>query len=178
MSYRVPDPPTLSDKLADWEVLAAAGGDSLFVGKDVLDVGPLYGLEALIFAAKAKSYVVLDCSEAVLVRQPPMAERRFWDITHTPWPFEGESFDTVLDLSTFDDTDAPETCYLEAARILRPGGLLITAFANARVILPSDEWITQHPDTLAPLHQEIGFGTVRGWRLDQARAHMVAEKGL
>lgn len=176
MTYRQPDPPTLSDKLADWQVLADGGGDALFVGKDVVDVGPLFGLEGLLYAGRAKTYVALDCSEAILLRQAPLVERRCADITKAPWPFADASVDTVLDLSTFDDTAEPMVCYAEAARVLRPGGHLITAFANATVVPPTPEWTSQDPYHLAVTLEGMGFGNMRGWRFDQARAHVIAER--
>ena len=174
--YRQPDSPSLSDKLADWGALAEAGGDHLFIGKDVLDVGPLEWLESRVYSTRARSYVGVDCSTGILSRRPLAARGVLWDITKAPWPFEDASFDTVLDLSTFDDTQDPDLCYAEAARVLRPRGMLMTAFANAAVLPASTEWVSQEPYALARKLEGLGFELMRGWNLEKPRAHALAWK--
>lgn len=170
--------PPLSDKLTDWAGLADVGGEGLIHGKDVLDVGPLYGVDALVFASKAKSYTLLDYSEAVLEHchnVEPLARLVRGDVCQ-PWPLESAGFDTVLDFSTFDDVEYPERAYAEAARVLRPGGSLVTSFANARVVLPPTDYQTQDPGDLERLLVSLGLEPRTVQRREQARAIIVAHK--
>lgn len=178
MKLWVPEPPTLSDKLADWEGLAMAGGESPIAGKRVLDVGPLYGVDALMFSTKAAPYIVLDSAPTVLEHVhlvAPSAECVRSDAC-VPWPFDDATFDLVLDFSTFDDTKDPHFCYRQAARVLAPGGILVTSYANALVIAPTTWWTKQDPDALAAHLEACGLRVFHRLREDQARAMMIADK--
>ena len=172
-------PPPLSDKLADWSALAAFGGEVFYAGKDVLDVGPAYGLDAMMMAPKARRYVVADSDEYVLEHVRALhtgANTVCFDATR-PWPLV-ETFNTVLDFSTFDDTSDPLACYREAFRVLRPGGCLISSFANARHAPP---WVpglptTQDPDQLGQFVASLGFSEFRLIHEEFPRATILARR--
>ena len=125
--------PSLVDKIADWTALEKAGGEAVLRGRDVLDIGPWFAIDALLLAGKARRYVTVDCSEEILGwtrRVVPYVETVRADAADLP--LENYSFDVVLDFSTFDDTDDPLACYSEAVRVLRMRGLLVSRFDDAQ----------------------------------------------
>ena len=173
-----PEPPPLGDKLADWQALSDAGGEELLRDRDVLDVGPFWGIDAALFAPRARSYTAIDSADAVLDqvhRIAPSVRLVLADLLQ-PWPFEPATFDTVLDFSTLDDVGRPDVGYLEAARVLRPGGTLLTCFANSRGIDTSVEYTTSDPEELRRSLEAMGFEVRAVGRRDQARAVLVAKK--
>jgi len=159
----IPSPPCLSDKLADWQFLAEWGGEVFFQGRDVLDVGPFYGVEAFMFALKAKRYTVLDSVAGVLTHIgmiAPCTERIDAD-AEKPWPISEMTFDTVLDFSTFDDLVDPLHGYREAYRVL-----------NEKIAFQT----YQYPHELTVFLQGLGFKGVRTSRTSQARAMIVGAR--
>ena len=146
--------PDLTSKLIDWTALAEAGGEDLIYGKRVLDLGPCYGLDAFMFAQKAKrtqhlrdpndkrtpgTYTAVDRDPHVILwlrERVPECDVRQADLTALPFP--DYSFDTVLDFSSLDNTQDPQKGYAEAVRVLAPGGTIVTTFANALHLEPSE----------------------------------------
>ena len=128
----IPNPdctPSLADKIADWTALEKAGGEAVIRGRDVLDIGPWFAIDALLLAGKSRRYVTVDRAADILAlvrRVVPYVETVQADASDLP--LENYSFDVVLDFSTFDDTDDPLTCYSEAVRVLRMRGLLVSRF--------------------------------------------------
>jgi SAM-dependent methyltransferase len=173
-------PSTLSDKLVDWQALAAAGGESLIRDKDVLDVGPAWGVDAYLFAPSARSWTVVDGVEAVLGHVTlacPSVHALHLDLRHD-WPFGDEKFGLVLDFSTIDDVGHAEHCYRECARVLRHGGTLLTTYANA--LHPSVQQgpyagLATHPDVMRTMLDGSGLHVV-GSNDDGARAAMWARR--
>jgi SAM-dependent methyltransferase len=106
-------------------------------GKDVLDVGtagnPLEGENREWFGAKAKSYTTLDMLETT---NPDIVA----DICDTK--LEAEQFDVIIISQTLEHIFTPQKAVTEAARLLRPGGVLII----------DSPWIGTN------IHAEDGFG--------------------
>jgi SAM-dependent methyltransferase len=172
-------PPSLSDKLADWGALADGGGDALIRDRDVLDVGPAYGVDAFVFSFYAKSYTVLDGyakSLEQVARVAPRSTGKLCDLRGA-WPIESSSFDLVIDFSTFDDSQDAPHCYREAARVLRQGGTLITSYANRASLGDHPHFETRWPGQLASLLLDLGLMPHHRSREDQPRAVMLATKG-
>jgi ubiquinone/menaquinone biosynthesis C-methylase UbiE len=169
--------PDLASKLVDWRALAGAGGEDLIYGKRVLDLGGSYGLDAYMFAHKTTR--VLDLrdprficavgSYTMIDIEPHSVD---WIRAHCPettcvlgdihdLPFKDESFDTVLDFSTLDNITDPMRGYDEAVRVLAPGGTLLTTFANALLLAPSEGSTPMHPGWL---HERLlAAGLVKRW---------------
>lgn len=175
------EPPPLSDKLVDWQALAVVGGQPWLAGKAVLDVGPGYALEAQVFSGLAARWVVLDLAPRVLARVAEVAPRALRvQGDACAMPFGPATFDVVLDCGTFDNTPDPGLAYREAARVLRSRGVLISTYANRRVlggaVSPDGAERRQDPDELARWLNGCGLDVRWRDREDQARAVMVGEK--
>jgi len=100
-------------------------------GADITEFGCGTGLNTEWLAADARSLVALDFSEGMLaearrrVRRPTV---RF--ISHdvrTPWPLEDSSADLVVATLVLEHVERLPPVFAEAARVLRPGGTLLSA---------------------------------------------------
>lgn len=184
MTDWVPRPPNLSDKLVDWEAFADAGGEQgLIVGRDVVDVGAEWGADMLIFADKARSYVACDRSPLCLdhlkaIRDRLRSERASvaWCDLVERWPFADASADTVLDFSSLDDSSDPRAGYCEALRVLRPGGVLVTSYANEDVVGVGSNYTASRPCELRDWMRRAGYRVLRRRHEDRARAVLVCQK--
>jgi SAM-dependent methyltransferase len=179
----IPKRPTLSDKLVDWEAFVTVGGEEFIAGRDVLEIGPAYGLDTLWFSPKAQRWVVLDNAPDVmawiagLTRLAPGIELVKGDAQKLPFN-EGE-FHLVLDYGTFDNTGDPLTSYIEACRVLRHHGLLLSTYANEAVLGVSSDprEVHVHPDRLALLLEARGMWIRYRKHVGMSRAVIVAQKG-
>lgn len=180
MTDWIPRPPNLSDKLTDWETLGGVGGEqAIIVNKDVIDIGAEWGLDALIFASKAKTYVACDgsplCIEHLRKTLPKQATVTRCDLMER-WPWADESADTVLDFSSLDDSTNPKAGYREAWRVLRPKGILVTSYANEDAVGVGSNYTASRPGELADWMRRFGFRIKRRHYENAARAVMICEK--
>lgn len=175
-----PLPPCTSDKQCDRVAIAKAGGAERFVNQRVLDVGPCYGTEAVEWSDVAKLYVAFDYDELVVEwtrRRAPKSAGLVATIHQLP--FRDHTFDTVLDLGSFDNTGDPASAYREACRVLVPGGMLITTYGNADILGPGNHAISEDytkPDDLAALLQQNEMTIAYRGEENQARAIMIARR--
>lgn len=111
-----------------WQASARA-----FVGLarlgDVLDVASGDGALSELIAPRARSLTCLDISAKVVAagaeRLARFSHARFVEGDMHALPFADESFDEVLLMNALTYARDPEGVVVEAARVLRPGGLVI-----------------------------------------------------
>jgi SAM-dependent methyltransferase len=131
-------PPHFGDKFDDWRRLAEAGGEALLTNKDVLDIGPCYGLDVFAFAPKTRSYTVIDSDPTVLAHMSWLSSGPRFNLIHANLkngiPCDDEFFDTVFDFGTLDNVLGGIHLYQEAIRILRRRGVFICSYANREVL--------------------------------------------
>lgn len=112
-----------------WESMAHALSALLNLG-DVLDVGAGDGTVAALLAPHARSYTCLEQSErlvtAARARLRGLAGVRVEAGDAAALPFADASFDEVLLLNVLPCLAEPQAVIREAARVLRPGGRLLT----------------------------------------------------
>ncbi len=105
-------------------------------GKDMLGLASGGGQQCPIFAAAGANVTCLDASEGQLARDAEVAEREGLSIRtvqgfmHDLSAFEDESFDIIF--NPCSTAFAPDVLpvWRECARVLRPGGALMTGFYN------------------------------------------------
>ena len=93
-------------------------------GKRVLDVGAGDARLYSYFADKDVAYTAMDCAEELLKRAPGRAEKVVGDINQ-PWPFADGSYDVVLCFFVLLHLSDLDHFFVEANRVLTPGGRLI-----------------------------------------------------
>ena len=132
-------------------------------GLDLLALASGGGQQGPVFAAHGARVTVTDVSASQLASERMVAEREGYDIRvveadmSQPFPFGDASFDLIF--------NPVSNCYIrdigpmqqECARVLRPGGILITAFCKEELFLfdpdfqREDALISRHPLPFDPL---------------------------
>jgi ArsR family transcriptional regulator len=105
---------------------------------DVIDVGSGDGSVAQLLAPRARSWTCVDRSERVLTAARERLSRvaaaksvRFVVGDAQSLPGRDASFDTALLLHVLTQIENPARACAEAARVLRPGGVLVTVTLDA-----------------------------------------------
>lgn len=120
-------------KIADWGFIGPA-----LLGRNVLDLGCSYPIDALLHAPFAAAWTAVDVPAVVAWCQEhwkfpfPVPVTFFPVDLQKSLPFRDGTFEVVLDMSTVDDIPAEsrDNAYSEARRVLRHGGLLLVAYGN------------------------------------------------
>lgn len=110
-------------------------------GPRVLDVGAGQGTFSLLLAARGFDVVAVDESEpaVAVLRERVSPESAAADAAALP--FAGESFDAVVLAEVLEHLESDVAALREAARVLRPGGVLaVSVPADRGRPGPSDEW--------------------------------------
>jgi ArsR family transcriptional regulator len=138
-----------------WEA-TARGLVHLLEPGDVLDIASGDGVLAELLAPRAKSITCLDVS----ARVAEAGRKRLAEFSNVTFevgdmhdlPVEDSSFDTVLLMHALTYTEHPAQVFMEAARVLRPGGkLLAVTLASHR-----------HAKAVEPFnHVNLGFTTTQ-----------------
>ncbi len=103
-------------------------------GKRVLGLASGGGQQGPLFVAAGAEVTILDYSPAQLATERAVAEREGYDIEVVradmtkPLPFAGETFDLVFNPVSICYIREVEPLWREVARVLRPGGALLTGF--------------------------------------------------
>ena len=113
-----------------WEVTTRAMVQLIELG-DVLDVASGDGVLAELLAPCARSIKCLDISQRV-VDAGKKRLRNYSNVSFEPGdmhqlPVADTSFDTVLLMHALTYTNKPAEVFVEASRVLRPGGRLLAA---------------------------------------------------
>jgi SAM-dependent methyltransferase len=182
-------PPSLGDKMFDWQLLSEAGGQAILQDRDVVEFGPSFGVDFYMWAPIVKSYAMIDSAPDIMAWLVPLIEtfieRDFAVSLHrsnlqNALPFKDACCDMVIDFGTIDNVLAGFHPYAEAARILRSGGILVSSYANYWFFRedksPSGDEERFNPDQLAKFLADQGCEIRVRKNEDQPRAGIVARK--
>ena len=96
--------------------------------RDVLEVGSGTGKNTVHLAAEARRVIAMDFSEGMIARaHQRLVTSNVTFIRHDvrdPWPVDSDSVDVVVANLILEHVHDLAPVYLEAARVLRPGGQL------------------------------------------------------
>lgn len=113
--------------------LAELGADR--IGElDILDYGCGWGGETLWLAQKARSVCGVDVDEKAIAQAQKACDATGITNCRFAWssdghlPFADASFDAVLSTDTFEHVMDLDLAFTEIARVLKPGGSLLTRF--------------------------------------------------
>jgi ArsR family transcriptional regulator len=117
-----------------WESLARAMVGLIRLG-DVVDIGAGDGTVAQLLASRARSWTCVDRSDRMLdaarIRLARVANVRFVAGDAQELPLRPAAYDTALLLHVLTQIESPARACVEAARVLRPGGLLVAVTLDA-----------------------------------------------
>ncbi|MBR1746858.1 MAG: class I SAM-dependent methyltransferase [Clostridia bacterium] len=105
-------------------------------GKKVLGLASGGGQQIPIFSALGAECTVLDYSQKQLASERLVSDREGYDVTLVradmtkPLPFLSESFDLVFHPVSNCYVEKVEPIFLECARVLKPGGVLLCGLDN------------------------------------------------
>ena len=108
------------------------------VAGDVLEIGTGTGYGVEVIAPKAGRYVTLDKHRPAGLPELPNVE--FRQAVVPPLPFPDASFDCVVSFQVIEHIRRDLDFVAEAARVLRPGGLVVLTTPNAPMSLTRNPW--------------------------------------
>jgi ubiquinone/menaquinone biosynthesis C-methylase UbiE len=138
---------------------------------DVLNVGCGAGTECQIWAELGHRVTGIDISEPLIQLARERAARRSYDIrfdigSALALPYEDNAFDVYLMPQLLEHVQDWEACLNEAARVLRPGGLLYLSTTNLlcpvqnEFKLPLYSW---YPPSIKRRCEKLAVTTHRDW---------------
>jgi SAM-dependent methyltransferase len=142
----------------------------------VLDLGCGAGHTALAAARRAAEVVALDLTPEMLevarglARETGLSNVSFRHASATDLPFDGGSFDVVASRFAAHHFHDPAPAMMEAARVLRPGGVLLLA----DTVSPEDGALDTFYNAAELLRDP---SHVRNWRISEWKA-MLRAAGL
>ena len=150
----------------DWEVqltptkMVPKAWFGNLTGKDVLGLACGGGQQGPLFVAAGAHVTILDYAETQLTSERLVADREGYDVTIVradmtkPLPFEDASFDIVFNPVSICYIREVRPLWREVARILRPGGVLLTGFDTIiNFLVDEDEERIVWPMPFDPLTQ-------------------------
>jgi ubiquinone/menaquinone biosynthesis C-methylase UbiE len=114
----------------DLDAVVVRRAPLVFEGRDVLELGSGTGKNTVWFAEKARSVIAMDFSLGMIARAHervgamPVPVKFIQHDVCDPWPVESHSVDLVAANLILEHVHDLEPVFLEAARVVRPGGQL------------------------------------------------------
>ena len=170
---------SLTEPGGGWQAVASALGVG-FQGQTVADIGAGEGALSLLLARFCKKVIAVDVSPRMLMTLQAEAEEAGLadrvlpmegDLEHLP--LEMGEMDAVFISQALHHAAQPEAAIREAARVLRPGGLLVVL----DLVAHEQEWVREQyadlwlgfePNRLREFFKDAGLEPMDGGRLPGA----------
>ena len=131
----------LSDNVIHQRLLSAYHFAKPFIKGDLLELGCGEGRGVELLAPLADSYIGIDKIKSVvdgLGEKYP--DYNFMSGVFPPFPFEDNSFDTIVTFQVIEHVKPDEKFIEEIHRVLRPGGQALITTPNIKMTLSRNPW--------------------------------------
>ena len=130
-----------SDNPIHQRLLKAYYAASTYIKGDLLELGCGEGRGVEILAPMANSYIGIDkiktITEKLATKYP---EYQFFDGVFPPFPFEDETFDTIVSFQVIEHVRKDEEFVKEIFRVLKKGGTALLTTPNIKMTLSRNPW--------------------------------------
>lgn len=130
-----------SDNVIHQRLLAAYYHAKTFIQGDLLELGCGEGRGVELLAPLADSYVGIDKIAGVITNlEKKYPAYKFMSGVFPPFPFENNSFDTIITFQVIEHVKEDENFIAEIYRVLKPGGRALITTPNIKMTLSRNPW--------------------------------------
>ncbi len=130
-----------SDNVIHQRLLSAYHQAKPFVKGDLLELGCGEGRGVELLAPLANSYVGIDKIKSVIeTLEKKYSDYKFMSGVFPPFPFEDNSFDTIVTFQVIEHVKDDEGFVQEIHRVLKPGGRALITTPNIKMTLSRNPW--------------------------------------
>lgn len=130
-----------SDNPIHQRLLSAYHQAKPFIKGNLLELGCGEGRGVELLAPLADSYVGIDKIKSIIDRlKEKYPDFTFMDGVFPPFPFEDNSFDTIVTFQVIEHVKDDEGFIKEIHRVLKPGGQALITTPNIRMTLSRNPW--------------------------------------
>ncbi|MCB0496980.1 MAG: class I SAM-dependent methyltransferase [Cyclobacteriaceae bacterium] len=131
----------VSDNPIHQRLLKAYYVSEAYINGHLLEVGCGEGRGIDLLAPKATSYTAVDkISEVIEKLSNNYPDGKFIQANIPPFPFEDESFDTLVSFQVIEHIKDDVTFLKEIHRVLKPGGVALVSTPNIKMTLSRNPW--------------------------------------
>lgn len=130
-----------SDNVIHQRLLSAYHEAKPFVKGKLLELGCGEGRGVELLAPLADSYIGIDKIKGVITQlQEKHPEHTFMDGVFPPFPFEDNTFDTIVTFQVIEHVKEDEKFLEEIHRVLKSGGKALITTPNIKMTLSRNPW--------------------------------------
>ncbi|WP_462247318.1 class I SAM-dependent methyltransferase [Ekhidna sp.] len=130
-----------SDNVIHQRLLSAYHQAKPFINGDLLELGCGEGRGVELLAPLANSYVGIDKIKSVIeTLEKKYSDYKFMSGVFPPFPFEDNSFDTIVTFQVIEHVKDDEGFVKEIHRVLKPGGKALITTPNIKMTLSRNPW--------------------------------------
>jgi ubiquinone/menaquinone biosynthesis C-methylase UbiE len=130
-----------SDNVIHQRLLSAYHHAKAFIKGDLLELGCGEGRGVELLAPLADSYIGIDKIKGVIENlEKKFPNYKFMSGVFPPFPFEDNSFDTIVTFQVIEHVKDDEGFIKEINRVLKPGGQALITTPNIKMTLSRNPW--------------------------------------
>ncbi|MEQ8905436.1 class I SAM-dependent methyltransferase [Ekhidna sp.] len=130
-----------SDNVIHQRLLSAYHQAKPFIKGDLLELGCGEGRGVELLAPLADSYIGIDKIKAVVESlEKKFPECKFMSGVFPPFPFEDNTFDSIVTFQVIEHVKDDEGFIKEIHRVLKPGGKALITTPNIKMTLSRNPW--------------------------------------
>lgn len=130
-----------SDNVIHQRLLSAYYHAKPYIKGAVLELGCGEGRGVELLAPLGTSYIGIDKIKDVIDRlKSKFPDYEFKSGTFPPFPFEDNTFDTIITFQVIEHVKEDEAFVMEIHRVLKPGGVALITTPNIKMTLSRNPW--------------------------------------